>query len=151
MRLRGQVIGALNLFRAGSGPFEPSDLRVGQALADVATIGLLQERNLRRSEEIPSPNRLQAALNSRIIIEQAKGRLAERFNLTMDQAFTRLRDHARQTNQRLTDTARELVDSATADLPPTPGDRSPSPVGADLSAVSSESGLNRGRGRGRAQ
>lgn len=127
MRLRGQVIGALNLFRAGSGPFERSDLRVGQALADVATIGLLQERNLRRSETIAE--QLQAALNSRIIIEQAKGKLAERYNLTMDQAFTLLRDHARQTNQRLTDTARELVDSATADLPPKPGDKSPRPEG----------------------
>jgi transcriptional regulator with GAF, ATPase, and Fis domain len=127
MRLRGQVIGALNLFRAGSGPFELSDLRVGQALADVATIGLLQERNLRRSETIAE--QLQAALNSRIIIEQAKGKLAERYNLTMDQAFTLLRDHARTTNQRLTDTARELVDSATADLPPQPGNKSPRPWG----------------------
>jgi ANTAR domain len=64
---------------------------------------------------------LQAALNSRIIIEQAKGKLAERFNLAMDQAFALLRDHARETNQRLTDTARNLVDSATADFPPQPG------------------------------
>jgi AmiR/NasT family two-component response regulator len=119
MRLRGQVIGALNLFRAGSGLFEPADLRVGQALADVATIGLLQERNLRRSETIAE--QLQAALNSRIIIEQAKGKLAERFNLAMDQAFAMLREHARQSNQRLTDTARNLVDSATADFPPKPG------------------------------
>ena len=119
MRLRGQIIGALNLFRARSGPFEPADLRVGQALADVATIGLLQERNLRRSETIAE--QLQAALNSRIIIEQAKGKLAERFNLAMDQAFTLLRDHARESNQRLTDTARNLVNSATADFPPRPG------------------------------
>ncbi len=118
MRLRGQVIGALNLFRAVSGPFEPADLRVGQALADVATIGLLQERNLRRSETIAE--QLQAALNSRIIIEQAKGKLAERFNRAMDQAVTLLRDHARESNQRLTDAARNLVDSATADFPPKP-------------------------------
>src|SRR6202042_1687893 len=79
MRLRGQVIGALNLFRTGSALFEPADLRVGQALADVATIGLLQERNLRRSETTAA--QLQAALNSRIIIEQAKGKLAERYDL----------------------------------------------------------------------
>ena len=91
----------------------------------MATIGLLQERNLRRSETIAE--QLQAALNSRIIIEQAKGKLTERYNLTMDQAFTLLRDHARTTNQRLTDTARELVDSATADLPPQPGNKSPRP------------------------
>jgi transcriptional regulator with GAF, ATPase, and Fis domain len=125
MRLRGQVIGALNLFRAGSGPFEPADLRVGQALADVATIGLLQERNLRRSETIAE--QLQAALNSRIIIEQAKGKLAERFSLTMDQAFTLLRDYARENNQRLTDIARNLVDSATVDFPLKPGGKSSRP------------------------
>jgi transcriptional regulator with GAF, ATPase, and Fis domain len=119
MRLRGQVIGALNLFRASSGPFEPAALRVAQALADVATIGLLQERNLRRSETIAE--QLQAALNSRIIIEQAKGRLAERFNLGMDEAFALLRMHARESNQRLTDTARNLVDATTADFPPGPG------------------------------
>ena len=119
MRLRGQVIGALNLFRTGSALFEPADLRVGQALADVATIGLLQERNLRRSETIAE--QLQAALNSRIIIEQAKGKLAERYDLAMDQAFTLLRDHARETNQRLTETARNLVDDTSADFPPKPG------------------------------
>ena len=118
MRLRGQVIGALNLFRTGSVLFEPADLRVGQALADVATIGLLQERNLRRSETIAE--QLQAALNSRIIIEQAKGKLAERYDLAMDQAFTLLRDHARETNQRLTETARNLVDDTSADFPPKP-------------------------------
>ncbi len=128
MRLRGQVIGALNLFRGrGRARSNAQICALPQALADVATIGLLQERNLRRSETIAE--QLQAALNSRIIIEQAKGKLAERYNLTMDQAFTLLRDHARQTNQRLTDTARELVDSATADLPPTPGDKSPRPEG----------------------
>ena len=118
MRLRGQVIGALNLFRTESALFEPADLRVGQALADVATIGLLQERNLRRSETIAE--QLQAALNSRIIIEQAKGKLAERYDLAMDQAFALLRDHARETNQRLTETARNLVDATTADFPPKP-------------------------------
>jgi ANTAR domain/GAF domain len=125
MRLRNQIIGALNLFRSGSDPFDPADLRVGQALADVATIGLLQERSLRHSETIAE--QLQAALNSRIIIEQAKGKLAERFDLAMDQAFTLLREHARERNQRLTDTARNLVDSATADFPPKPRGRSSRP------------------------
>ncbi len=116
MRLRDQVIGALNLFRADSGALDLADLRVGQALADVATIGLLQQRSLRRSETIAE--QLQAALNSRVVIEQAKGKLAERLTIDMDQAFRMLRDYARNSNQRLTDVARNFVDSTTADFPP---------------------------------
>jgi transcriptional regulator with GAF, ATPase, and Fis domain len=118
MRLRDQVIGALNLFRAGSGPFDPADLRVGQALADVATIGLLQERYVRRSEAVAE--QLQGALNSRVVIEQAKGKLAERLSIDMDRAFGLLRDYARNSNQQLTDVARSFVDSASADFPPPP-------------------------------
>ena len=118
MRLRDQAIGALNLFSAGTGPLGPAELRIGQALADVATIGLLQERNVRRAETLVE--QLQAALNSRVVIEQAKGRLAERTGLGMDQAFTLLRQHARNTNQRLTDVARYVIDSPTADFPPQP-------------------------------
>jgi transcriptional regulator with GAF, ATPase, and Fis domain len=118
MRLRDQIIGALNLFRAAPGPFDAAELRIGQALADVATIGLLQERNVRRSETVAE--QLQAALNSRVVIEQAKGKLAERYSLDMDQAFALLRDYARNSNQRLTDVARNFVTSATADFPPPP-------------------------------
>jgi GAF domain-containing protein len=118
MRLRNQVIGALNLFRAAPGPFDPADLRLGQALADVATIGLLHERNVRRSETVAE--QLQAALNSRVVIEQAKGKLAERLGSDMDQAFSMLRDYARNSNQRLTDVARNFVTSGTADFPPPP-------------------------------
>jgi transcriptional regulator with GAF, ATPase, and Fis domain len=116
MRLRDQVIGALNLFRAAPGPFEPAELRLGQALADVATIGLLHERNVRRSETVAE--QLQGALNSRVVIEQAKGRLAERLGIDMDAAFALLREYARSTNQRLTDVARNFVTSASADFPP---------------------------------
>jgi transcriptional regulator with GAF, ATPase, and Fis domain len=116
MRLRDQVIGALNLFSADTGALGEADLRIGQALADVATIGLLQEQNVRRAETLAE--QLQAALNSRVVIEQAKGRLAERLGLDMDQAFALLRDRARNTNQRLTDVARHIIDSPTADLPP---------------------------------
>jgi transcriptional regulator with GAF, ATPase, and Fis domain len=118
MRLRDQVIGALNLFRVVPGPFDPGDLRLGQALADVATIGLLHERNVRRSDVVAE--QLQGALNSRVIIEQAKGKLAERLGLDMDRAFTVLRDYARNSNQRLTDVARNFVTSDISDFPPPP-------------------------------
>ena len=93
MRLREQVIGALNLFRADPGTLAPAGVRVGQALADVATISLLHERGMRHSDILNE--QLQAALNSRVIIEQAKGKLAERLGVDMDQAFTLLRDRAR--------------------------------------------------------
>jgi GAF domain-containing protein len=116
MRLRDQVIGALNLFRAAPGPFDQADLRLGQAFADVATIGLLHERNVRRSETVAE--QLQAALNSRVVIEQAKGKLAERLGMDMDLAFAMLRDHARNSNQRLTDVARNFITSGSADFPP---------------------------------
>ena len=118
MRLRDQVIGALNLFRAEPGRLDPADLRIGQALADVATIGLLQQRTVRRRETIAE--QLQAALNSRVIIEQAKGKLAERLSVDMDRAFTMLRDYARNSNQHLTDVARDFVAGATAEFPPPP-------------------------------
>jgi hypothetical protein len=122
MRLRDQIIGALNLFRAEPGPIDPADLRIGQALADVATIGLLHERNVRRREAVAE--QLQAALNSRVVIEQAKGKLAERLSIDMDRAFNMLRDYARNTNQHLTDVARALVGGVTADFPP-PAQRPP--------------------------
>jgi len=124
MRLRDQVIGALNLFRADPCPFDPSELRLGQALADVATIGLLHERNVRRSDAVAE--QLQGALNSRVVIEQAKGKLAERLSMDMDQAFTLLRDYARNSNQRLTEVARNFVNSDTADFPPPPRRRAAS-------------------------
>ena len=118
MRLRDQIIGTLSLFRVEPSALSQSDLRIGQALADVATIGLLQERNVRRSEILAE--QLQEALSSRIVIEQAKGRLAERLNLDMDQAFALMRDYARSSNQRLTDVARDFIDSPIGDFPPPP-------------------------------
>jgi len=116
MRLRDQIIGALNLFGAEPGTFTAADLRIAQALADVATIGLLHERNVRRSETVAE--QLQAALNSRVMIEQAKGKLAERYDVDMERAFAMLRDHARNTNQHLTDVARDFVTGGTAEFPP---------------------------------
>jgi transcriptional regulator with GAF, ATPase, and Fis domain len=108
MRLRDQVIGALNLFRASPGAFDPGDVRIGQALADVATISLLHERSLRHSDTLNE--QLQAALNSRVVIEQAKGKLAERHGLDMEHAFGLLRDYARSHNLRLADVAQAFID-----------------------------------------
>jgi transcriptional regulator with GAF, ATPase, and Fis domain len=110
MRLRDQVIGALNLFRATPGAFDPANVRVGQALADVATISLLHERGMRRSDTLNE--QLQTALNSRVIIEQAKGKLAERLGLDMGQSFSLLRDHARSRNLRLSDLAQAFIDGS---------------------------------------
>jgi transcriptional regulator with GAF, ATPase, and Fis domain len=110
MRLRDQVIGALNLFRALPGPFDPAGIRVGQALADVATISLLQERTMRHTDALNE--QLQTALNSRVTIEQAKGKLAERLGLDMDQAFNLLRDNARSRNLRLSELAQAFIDGA---------------------------------------
>ena len=110
MRLREQVIGALNLFRASPGAFSAADIRVAQALADVATISLLHERSMRHSDVLNE--QLQTALNSRVVIEQAKGKLAERLGLDMDQAFTLLRDIARNRNLRLSDLAQAFVNGS---------------------------------------
>jgi transcriptional regulator with GAF, ATPase, and Fis domain len=110
MRLRAEVIGALNLFDTRSGPLPDDTIRLGQALADVATIGLLQARAIDRRDTLTE--QLQTALNSRILIEQAKGVLAERRQLDMEQAFTLLRAEARNTNRRLSELARAVVDGS---------------------------------------
>ena len=110
MRLRDERVGALNLFRTDTGSMSQSDVAVGQALADVATIGMLHQRMMTRSELVNQ--QLQTALSTRVIIEQAKGVLAERGAIDMDQAFTALRTHARQTQRRLADLARAVDTSA---------------------------------------
>ncbi|WP_405867638.1 GAF and ANTAR domain-containing protein [Streptomyces sp. NBC_01515] len=110
MRLRDEVVGALNLFRAEPGPFDPAATLIAQALADVATISLLQQRSSVRSTILNE--QLQTALNSRILIEQAKGKLAERQNIDMEQAFTTLRGYARSHNRRLSDVARAFIDES---------------------------------------
>jgi GAF domain-containing protein len=109
LRLRGEAIGAMNLFHGQPGALPEADLAMGQALADVATIGILQERAIRSSEVVTE--QLQAALNSRVIIEQAKGVLAQRGNLTMVAAFDRLRRYARNHNARLSEVARKVVET----------------------------------------
>jgi GAF domain-containing protein len=107
LRLRDETIGALNLFASPEAPLREADLEIAQALADVATIALLHDRALRRSTELAA--QLQTALNSRVAIEQAKGVIAERRQIDMDDAFIRLRAYARSHNLRLSDAANEIV------------------------------------------
>lgn len=108
LRLRLQILGALNLFSDKPGALGEQAARLGQALADMATITILHERALRESEHVAA--QLQTALVSRIVIEQAKGVLAERGDLMMDDAFQVLRKHARDHNRRLHDVARDIVE-----------------------------------------
>jgi GAF domain-containing protein len=108
LRLRGQAIGALNLWHHQPNPLPTQDLALGQALADVATIAILQERAIRRGEVLNE--QLQAALTSRVIIEQAKGLLAQHAQLPMDHAFEAMRSYARSHNTRLAEVARGLAE-----------------------------------------
>lgn len=107
MRLRHETIGALNLFGHTPGRFAEQNTRVAQALADIATIGILQERAIRRSEVLTE--QLQRALVSRVTIEQAKGVLAQAGNLDMDQAFHALRSYGRRRSTRLSEVAHQLT------------------------------------------
>ncbi|MDN5859138.1 MAG: GAF and ANTAR domain-containing protein [Pseudonocardia sp.] len=109
LRLRREGIGAMNLFHRDPGVLPDADLALGQALADVATIGILSERAIHRGEVLNE--QLQAALTSRVVIEQAKGVLAEAGGLSMDAAFDRLRRFARDRNQRLSDVARRVAEA----------------------------------------
>ncbi len=115
MRLRSQVIGALNFFGTSPGVLDEGKLRIGQALADVATIGLLQQRAIHRGDVLTE--QLQTALNSRVLIEQAKGILAERLHLDVADAFILLRGQARNRSRRLSDLAQAVIDG-TEHIPP---------------------------------
>jgi GAF domain-containing protein len=110
MRLRNETIGTLNIFRATPGLLTDDDLRIGQAMADVATIGLLQERAIAAREVLAT--QLQGALDSRIQLEQAKGMLAERRGLQMDEAFQLMRGYARGHNRRLSEVAAQIIDGS---------------------------------------
>lgn len=121
MRLRGTVIGALNLFRAGPGEMGAADIEVAQAFADAATIAILQHRAAHEAQVINE--QLTHALNSRVVIEQAKGMIAERLGIDMERSFTALRTHARNHNLRLADVADAIIGgtitaSALDPLPP---------------------------------
>jgi hypothetical protein len=110
LRLRASIIGALNLFVAHPGALSDTDIRTGQALADVATIGILAQRSVQQAELLST--QLQNALNSRVTIEQAKGVLAERRRITVDAAFALLRAYARNHNLHLSDLARQVADGS---------------------------------------
>ena len=107
LRLRGQVIGTMNLFSLHIGALVPEDIAVAQALADVATIGILQERHIRSANLVAV--QLQRALGSRVLIEQAKGVLAATMNTTMNDAFAIMRTYARDRNLRLREVAGDVV------------------------------------------
>ena len=107
MRLRSRTIGALNLFGHETGPLSSEDAAIAQAFADVATITLLQERAARENALINE--QLKRALNSRILIEQAKGVIAHTSSVDMNEAFALLRGYARAHNQTLYDTAERII------------------------------------------
>jgi GAF domain-containing protein len=109
LRLRQDTIGALNVFSTDvGGNLSDADIHIVQALADIAAIGLLQERAINRSEILVE--QLQGALNSRVVIEQAKGVLANAHGITPTAAFDLLRGYARQHSRRLSDIAHTVID-----------------------------------------
>jgi GAF domain-containing protein len=110
MRLRTQVIGALTLLHHDPHTLDDADARLAQALADAATIGLLHERALHRAEEVAQ--QLQHALDSRVLIEQAKGVVSQQASITPEEAFTVLRRCSRSRGVRLTDLCRQVVEGA---------------------------------------
>ncbi len=107
------MLGALNLFTSTDDPMHADDLALGQAMADVATIGLLHERTLQ--EQTALSEQLQTALHSRVLVEQAKGVLSARSDLEVDEAFAVMRRHARTNGLTLTSVAQTVVDG-TVDL-----------------------------------
>ena len=108
LRLRDSTIGTLNLLRSTAGAAPEEAISAAQAFADVATIGILHERTLRESAILSE--QLQAALNSRIIIEQAKGVVSHTRGVSIDEAFTLMREYARSHSMGLSIVAARLVD-----------------------------------------
>uniref|UniRef100_A0AAU2V5X6 GAF and ANTAR domain-containing protein n=1 Tax=Streptomyces sp. NBC_00003 TaxID=2903608 RepID=A0AAU2V5X6_9ACTN len=109
MKLRHQVVGAVNLFHSRPGRLSDPDIQIGQALADVATISILQQRSIEQS--YIEKAQLQSALNSRVTIEQAKGILSERHRLSLDTTFDAMRSYARPRHLRLTELAQQVIDN----------------------------------------
>ncbi|KZB85345.1 GAF and ANTAR domain-containing protein [Amycolatopsis regifaucium] len=112
LRLRDEVLGTLLLLNVPSGKLSASDVRLAQALADAATIGILHERVMRQQVDLVT--QLHTALHSRILIEQAKGILAARRDTSVDQAFEMMRGHARRHRRRISDIAHHIVNTSGA-------------------------------------
>jgi transcriptional regulator with GAF, ATPase, and Fis domain len=110
MRLRAEVIGALNLFSSNPRALGDHDTRVAQAMADVATIGILQERSIRDSHAFST--QLEVALDSRVVIEQAKGIVAAHSRINVDEAFEQIRSFTRAHNRLLSETARQIIEGS---------------------------------------
>jgi len=108
LRLREVTLGALNLFSVTGAPMSDADIVVARAFADLATVSILQHRASAEAQRLNE--QLSAALNSRVVIEQAKGVLSERAGVDLAEAFTRLRSYARNNNRRLTDVAQAAID-----------------------------------------
>ena len=107
LRLRSEVVGAINLFCRTDTVLDSEAIAVAQGLADIATIGLLHQRAIRHHEVLSE--QLHTALNSRIVIEQAKGVLAERADIDVGAAFNLMRDYSRRGHHLLLDTAQEVI------------------------------------------
>lgn len=107
LRLRGRVIGAMNLCSSHNDSLSPDDIALGQALADMATIAILQERSSAESSTLAE--QLQTALNNKVLIEQAKGMLAERLSITPTAAFELLRSSARENQHKLLTVAQQVL------------------------------------------
>ncbi len=108
LRLRRDVIGAMNIFDSELKEMTARQVNLSQALADAATIGILQERSVR--QQIDVAGQLQGALNSRVLIEQAKGVVAEQHRVSMEDAFALLRGYARKSQIPLSDVAQAIID-----------------------------------------
>lgn len=110
LRRRTTTIGSLNLFWDRTGGLSTADTNTVQALADVATIGILQERAIRESDIVRQ--QLQHALSSRVLIEQAKGVVAYTHGVDMGDAFDKIREYARNNGLPLADVAERIVKRA---------------------------------------
>jgi hypothetical protein len=108
MRLRSDVIGALNVFRVAPGALSDADMRLARALADVATVGILQQRVIQARDLLAE--QLQGALNTRVLIEQAKGVLAATSGVGVERAFAVMRVQARRSGASLRAVAAGIID-----------------------------------------